>query len=40
MDKKEYHCDTCGKEISKEEFEKNGGQCSNCVIEDSGIVML
>ena len=32
---KVYHCITCGEEISKEEYEANGGQCDNCVVEDT-----
>lgn len=34
------HCVTCGKEITKEEFEKNDGQCDNCIVEDSAIGMM
>lgn len=34
---REHYCDTCGKEISREEFERNGGQCDNCVIENGAI---
>lgn len=36
-EEQKYCCDTCGKEISKEEFESNGGQCTNCVVEDGAI---
>ena len=33
--KKTYRCITCGEKISEEEYEANGGQCDNCVIEDT-----
>jgi len=36
-EEEKYYYDTCGKEISKEEFEENGGQCHSCVLEDSVI---
>lgn len=36
-EERKYYCDTCGKEISKEGYESNGGQCTNCVIEDAAI---
>ncbi len=36
-EEQKFYCDTCSKEISKEEFESNGGQCTNCLIEDSAV---
>lgn len=30
-----YECITCGAGISKEEYERNEGQCDNCVAEDN-----
>lgn len=32
---KTYRCITCEAEISKEEYERNEGQCDNCVAEDT-----
>lgn len=36
-EEEKYNCLTCGKEIPKEEYENNAGQCTNCIIEDSAI---
>lgn len=28
---KTYHCEECGKEISRDEFMENNGLCNDCV---------
>lgn len=40
MKEKKYYRVTCGDKISKEEFERNDGQCDRCVVEDSAIGMM
>jgi NMD protein affecting ribosome stability and mRNA decay len=29
-DEKEYHCEVCGREISREDYEQYDGMCMEC----------
>lgn len=33
-------CEICGREISEEEYEANGGTCNQCSLEDDAIATI